>query len=319
MSTRSEMNAVLARPNIAVLGAGPLGTLVAAQLQRGAAEVTLVKRRVAQPYEHFKLASQLFGATFAASLRCSDVLPVEVDVVIVAVRAEQLDSDLLATLRASNAKAVLVFSPLFGATLQAWREALPGLCVGMPALAAEFSNQARTELRYWQVPFTFIERGPAPAQLQAVVYALRKGGAWISWVSDAEARTLANTVALFPLHVAVFRQPHLRDWIADVQLRRELAKALARALRLGRLLGPLELALVVLVWWLSSATRIALAVRLANLLTPSMCGFVERHFGAKLGLQHAALAHEIQGMAEARGVANPLSSEWMAALPEVAP
>lgn len=305
-----------------MLGAGPLGTLFAVQLARAGADVTLIKRHAAAAIERIHVVPQLFGSPFDVTLRCSTEIDVGVEVVIVAVRAEQLTTELLATLAASTARAVLVFSPLLGATLAAWRTALPGLAVGMPVLAAEFVGPRETETRailhYWHLPSSLIERGPAPTQLRTVVALLRKGGAWVKWVTDAETRSLANTVALFPLHVAVFRSAHLRQWLADTGLRQQLAQSLVRSLRLARRLGSVEPALVFLIWWLSNGVRVWVAVWLAGIFAPGVCAFVERHFGAKLGRQHRVLACEIQRLADVHGVAKPLSAEWVDALPTAA-
>lgn len=305
------------RLEIAVLGAGPLGTLVASQLVKGGAEVTLVKRRVATQKEHVQLVPELGGQPWSVELLCAESLPADVDLVVLAVRAEQLNGELLATLRSSHARSIVAFSPLLGSTLARWRADLPSLCVALPVLAAEFVTSTERRLHYWQMPSTLVERRTASSDLRDFVRTLRRGGAWVSWRDDVEARTLANTVALFPVHVAVFRKPSLRAWRDDISLRRELAEAVKRARRLSKVLGPLEPAMVLLVWWLSSANRISVLVRALNCFAPKVSAFVERHFGAKLGRQHAVLASEVAVLARRHGVPNPLCDEWMNGLPEV--
>lgn len=303
--------------NVAVLGGGPLGTLMAALLSRGGAHVTLVKRRAERSSERVRVVPEVRGPTFDVELTISDALPAGVDAIVVAVRAEQLDNGLLEELLSARAKAVVTLSPLLGAALESWRKRLPGLAVAMPVLAAEFTSTEREQLHYWQVPATVIERGPAEVWVQALVTHLRAGGLWVRWAADAAARTVANTVALFPLHVAVFRRPDLRGWVLDRELREELAAALARSLRLGRCLGKVEPGLTLLVWWLSSAPRITLGVRVATWAAPGICAFVERHFGAKLGRQHLVLAREIQRLAAANAVPEPLAEKWLVGLERV--
>jgi hypothetical protein len=301
---------------IAVLGAGPLGTLLAAQLRRGGAAVTLIRRDAERSIERFYLVPELWGAGFELELTCTNDLALGFEVVVVAVRAEQLDDDLLTTLKASQAKCVLVFSPLLASALGVWRASLPGLVVGMPVLAAEFSSGSKNHVHFWQMPSTVIERGPEAALTRAVVSALRSGGAWVKWAHDAERRTLANTVALFPFHVAVFLKPCLGHWHADRDFRRELSDALTRSRKLAKCLGPVQPVLSLLLWWLSSSARVGLAVRVANGIAPRVCRFVERHFGAKLGRQHAVLAGEIARLAHSHALADPLNERWRAALPE---
>lgn len=300
--------------NVAVLGGGPLGTLMAALLWRGGARVTLVKRRAEPASERVRVVPEVWGAAFDVELGISDTLPAGVDVVLVAVRAEQLGNDLLNNLQIQQAKAVVMLSPLLGERLASWRKSLPQLVVAMPVLAVEFSSSERRELHYWQAPATLIERGPAEEWVKAVMTRLRAGGLWVRWTGDALARTAANTVALFPLHVAVFRRRDLRAWVCEPAFRQELAAAMARSLRLGRRLGTVEPALALLVWWLSSAARISFGIRVAVRVAPRICAFVERHFGAKLGRQHAVLAREIQHLANVNALPQPLAETWLSGL-----
>ncbi len=130
---------------------------------------------------NFRLEPELLGRAFCVELACASHVPAGVDVIVVAVRAEQLDGGLLSLLKAMGAKVVLMFSPLLGSKLAQWRAELPGLCIGMPVLAAEFSTSRENELHYWQVPATVIERAAdGQPEVEALVSLLRKGGAWIS-------------------------------------------------------------------------------------------------------------------------------------------
>src|SRR5690606_24059637 len=146
--------------------------------------------------------------------------------------------------------------------------------------------------------------------LHELVELLRRAGLAVSWVSDARERTLANTVALFPLHVAVYLEPSMRRWLEQPRLTNELAEAIGRALRLAVRLGPVDPGLRALAAWLSRGWRVRLAVRGLVRIAPRLTAFLEHHFGPKLAAQHAALQLDVEMLAERHGLLAPLPTRW---------
>lgn len=303
--------------NVVVVGGGPLGLFYAAQLRRVGARVTLVRRSVTEPIERWRVKSNLFRASFEVELPVSADIPFGADVVVLAVRGEQLSSELVTRVLATKPRAIVSFTPALGEQLTAFRGEHPELVAAMPAVAVEVTNQSQAvgQLGYWVAPSTLIEQRDAHPALSEFVRDLRRAGIPTRWTRDAASRAVANTIALFPLHVAIFLEPSFRRWGSRSPLLAELASAMQRARRLALRTGPVEPALRVLAWWLSSVVRLRIAVRLQLWFAPRLTAFLERHFGPKLGAQHAALQRDIEALARRHGVPSPLSAEWVSRLP----
>lgn len=313
--------------NIAVIGGGPLGLVFATHLQRAGAHVTLIRRRGETRVEHWRAVSRLTDKRFEVDLPVASELPPGLDVVVIAVRAEQLTSELVESVTTARPRAVVCLTPALGTQLDAVHAARSEWSMAMPALAAEICDG---ELGHWTMPIlwgvaaflgapsTAIERrGDNPALLEFVSL-LRRAGIPASYTADARTRSLANTVALFPLHVAIYLVPSLRRWGQDVQLRTELALAMTAARALALRLGDVEWGLRALAWWLSTPARVRVATWVLVRIAPRLTAFLEHHFGPKLGVQHAYLARDINALAEQRGVALLLPPRWQAALPPIA-
>lgn len=302
---------------VAVVGAGPLGLFYAAQLRRQGASVTLVRRRGTPGTETWDLVSRTTGAPFTVELTVALELPSQLDVIVIAVRAEQLTSELVTRVVAAGARAVVCLTPALGTQLDAWRPTHPELVMAMPAVAVEVSGRSLgywVAPSFWGAPSTLVEyRGPNSALLEFVSL-LRRASLRVSWVSDARARTLANTVALFPVHVAIYLEPSFERWLDNHQLRTELGPAIARAHRLAVQVGRVDPALRLLAVWMSSAWRIRLAVWLLVRLAPSLSAFLEHHFGPKLAAQHAELQRDIEALALEQSLPTPLPPRWVDAL-----
>jgi 2-dehydropantoate 2-reductase len=297
---------------IVVVGGGPLGLFYASQLRRVGGNVTVMRRSAPHPVEHWRVEARFVGKSFDVELPIVNELPPSVDVVVIAVRGEQLTSELVAQVAAVRPKAIVCFTPALGEQLTPWRAAHPELVTAMPSVAVEITGETsvRRELGYWVAPSTLIERrGPNPA-LHEFVTLLRRAGVPTRWVEDAASRTVANTIALFPLHVAIYLEPRFRCWAQRPELVAELASAMRRARHLALRVGRVELALRFLAWWLSGATRVHVAVRMQLWFAPRLTGFLEHHFGPKLGAQHAALQRDIEICARRYGLPSPVSEVW---------
>lgn len=299
--------------NIVVVGGGPLGLFYASQLRRVGGNVSVMRRRTTTPIENWRVEARFWGKSFDVALPIVTELPPSADVVVIAVRGEQLTPELVGDVVTSAPKAIVCLTPTLGEQLTTWREQHPELVTAMPSVAVEVAGETsgRPQLGYWVAPSTLIERrGPNPA-LHEFVNLLRRAGVPTRWVEDAGSRAVANTVALFPLHVAIYLEPRFRSWRQRPELIAELADAMRRARRLALRVGRVELALRFLAWWFSGATRIRFAVRMQLWFAPRLTAFLEHHFGPKLGAQHAALHRDIDLLARRCGVPSPVSDGWV--------
>lgn len=302
---------------VAVVGAGPLGLFYATHLARLGVDVCVVRRRGEPRVESWHVVARRTGRSFDVELKVLVDLPVALDVVVLAVRAEQLTTQLLERTFAAKARSVVCLTPALGTQLDEWHAAHAELVMGMPAVAAQISEQ-RLEFwsapRFWGTPPTLIEqRGANPALLE-FVGTLRRAGIPASLAANARSRTIANTVALFPVHVAIYLEPTFRTWPSNPRLLSELAAAMVRAHRLAVRVGHVDVSLRLLVAWLSNARRIELSARSLVRWMPHFAGFLEHHFGPKLRDQHAVLQREIEATAQRLGLASPLPQSWRAAL-----
>lgn len=312
--------------HVAVIGAGPLGLYYAARLRRGGADVTLVRRSGEVGAFSWHVTSRTTGMSFDVELPVALELPSGLDVIVVAVRAEQLTAELVGRVLAAGARAVVCLTPALGAQLDAARAVHPELVMAMPAVAAEVNGR---NLDYWAAPAlwgvgpflgapsTLVERRVENSALLDFVSLLRRAGIPVSYVEDAKQRTLANTVALFPLHVAIFLEPDFRRWLEAPQLLMECAAAMARARQLAARLGTVDMGLRAIGFWLSSAWRLRISVGLLVHLAPRLRAFLEHHFGPKLAAQHTVLQRDIEAMAREHGLPPPLPRRWVEALPKV--
>lgn len=302
---------------VAVIGGGPLGLVFATHLLRAGARVTVIRRSCEVAVEHWRVESRLTGARFEVDMPVASELPTALDVVVIAVRAEQLTSDLIARVNAARARAVVCLTPALGSQLGDVYATHPEWAIAMPAVAAEVSDR---ELGHWAppavwgAPSTYVERRDDNPALLEFVSLLRRAGIPVSYTADARTRTLANTVALFPLHVAIYLVPSLRRWDGDAQLRTELACAMKAARALAVRLGYVEWGLRLLSWWLSAPQRVRFATWILVRSAPRLTAFLEHHFGPKLGVQHAYLARDIDVLAQQHGVPALLPVRWQTAL-----
>jgi 2-dehydropantoate 2-reductase len=212
---------------------------------------------------------------------------------------------------------IVCLTPALGTQLDAWRDSHQELVMAMPAVAAEVSEH---NLAYWSAPAfwgapsTLIEQRDSNPALLELVSLLRRARLPVDYVTDARARTLANTVALFPVHVAIYLDPSFRRWLGNRQLLAELADAIPRARRLAVRVGYVDWSLRLLAVWMSSAWRIRVVVWLMLHLAPRLCTFLEHHFGPKLAEQHAILQRDVEVLARQYSLPAPLPSRWVANL-----
>src|SRR6187549_2395963 len=96
---------------VAVVGAGPLGLYYAARLRHHGVDVTLIRRTGEVGACSWHVTSRLTGVSFDVELPIALQLPCELDVIVLAVRAEQLTSDLVARVLAAGARAIVCLTP----------------------------------------------------------------------------------------------------------------------------------------------------------------------------------------------------------------
>lgn len=293
--------------NIAVVGGGPLGLVYATHLCKVGMAVTLVRRHPQSTVESWRVISRLTKRAFDVQLVVSDAVPLDVDVVLIAVRAEQLNETLVERVLSARPKAVVCMTPVLGKQLDTWRDKHPELVLAMPAFAAECEGG---RLFYWVAPSTLVERRDANPALLALVDGLRRAGIPVRWLRDAAQRSCANTVTLFPVQVAICLEPRLHLWLRQPRFLSELALAMTAARRLALRLGAVEVGLRLASVCMSSALGIRLVVHALLLATPHLALFLERHFGPKLRAQHLLLERDIAGLANQHSVGSPIPAAW---------
>lgn len=285
---------------VAILGAGALGQAYCDALERGGASVTLVVRTLKDSSaRQVERRSRPRGIrTLQASLATE--IPSDVDVVLVAIRGDQVNAEVIARLRAAQTHARIVFltptlPPLDG-ELDA---ALPGRVTAMATLVAEFEAG---HAYYWSAVPTLIDR-PAllDARVARLAATLSRGGAAVRARSNLSRFAAASVIGFLPLQLALLQQPNIAAWSRVQGLLPALSVALRSARRLASALGPWDIGLRILMALLSFTWFARLASRVLPRVAPNLCGYLGRHFGEKLRAQHtllyaqvAALGHQHQ-------------------------
>lgn len=302
---------------VAIVGAGALGSVYGVSLS-SVADVTFVVRDLSRAPRVMRI-ERVTGPSHARTLeapRCALDVPPETDVVLVAVRVDQLDDALLDKLsrETSERALVVILAPLLphrwehahaklGARLVA---AMPGVVAYEPEVPAGATRRA---VRYWtprSSPTFFDDRphdDPSRPRLLALIDALHR--VEIPAEPSARVRSLnpAITIAFFPMLTGIAAAGGSIDrMLADSALMK-LGLAAAKETRaLSRTLGELPPWASLFFNFVSPFT-VRAGIKLGRAKAPEVFTFLEQHFGRKLLDQNMAIFHEIERLAAERGVA----------------
>ncbi len=295
--------------HVAVLGAGALGCVYGARLAlRAGARVTFIVRAGREKATRPFVLSRVDGDRAREALETpalSASVPADADVVLVTVRAEQLDDALDQVLQA-NAAPIVMLTPLLPsdhARLAAKYGAR--LRVGMAGVVAYFNDEG--VCRYWlpRLATTLIEEArPESKAIADLALGLKAAGIDAKTAPAVQDENLATTVAIVPLAMGLDAAGSIDDLLADKALFKEASRAVQEGLALSRKVGKTAGWLGMLAPF-TGPRMLRIGAGLARKSSPEACLYVERHFGRKLHAQNVSMGRALLELAEQRGVDVP--------------
>jgi ketopantoate reductase len=315
--------------HITIVGAGTLGRIYGLRLVACGEEVAfLVRPRRAADSSPFVI-EQINGS------RRRDVLerptrvvavPPGTQVILVAVRFEQIDGSLIEVLRAERAAPMVVLTPLLPAQNRALEAGLGrAITPAMPSISGYLDE--RDVARYWtvKVASTLIDAPPqgehgaaASASLEELARRLTKAGIASHLERDVGATNVATTTTFFPLIAAINAGSGIDGVLADKALLSLVIEAAKESSALGQKLGKAAP-------WANLLTRfigpytLKPGVALGRRLFPEVIRFVDAHFGPKLHEQHVAMGAAILELGREHGQAMPALTQLMERLRAAGP
>ncbi len=286
--------------HVSILGAGALGRAYAAALCRAKCEVTLIKRT--QPAGRSRFTARRHGL-----LSRRDVVEVNTsphvpacDLVVVAVRAENVDDALLDSLGGHQGPVVVLTPMLARATTELWAT-LPH-CV--PAMPNVLSSWEGDQLDYWAPPLTQTLLDASSKHDPLVgdfARRVRRGGIGVRFGENVTDVSRATTIAFMPLQLAAVAEPRVTRWHENSAFIRRVAAGLRTSRRLALDVAPPDLGIRIGTWVLSSPLALRLFSRVALRVWPPAARYLASHFGEKLKDQTARFERELRELvAEAR-------------------
>jgi ketopantoate reductase len=286
--------------HVAIVGAGALGRVYGARLTIAGAAVTFVVRASrAGGHEPVRLV-RIDGDHAEHAIeqpRLATSVPPESDIVIVCVRAEQIDTDLEALLQPSSVPIVMM-TPLMPDVYAGLRSSLgPRVLAAMPGVVAYVTTSGAT--RYWMprvAPTLIDEPRPANLPVSELVRLLIASGMPVRLELGVSEANPATTVAFIPLAMGLDAAGSIDALLRDRPL---LALAIAAAREGLALSGRIGKRAT----WASFLTRFAgprtlrLGVALGRRQSPEAVQYVEEHFGRKLHAQNVAMAEAMVRLA----------------------
>jgi 2-dehydropantoate 2-reductase len=304
--------------HVSILGAGALGRIYGLRLTAAGEHVSFVVRPARAeeraPFEIERVNGDRRRDVLERPRRVT-AIPAEADVVLVAVRFDQIEADpsIAATLRAAPRVPVVTLTPLLPGPRAALEHAIGRPVVpGMPSASGYVDD--RGVVRYWitGVAWTLLDDGDAGARmaLDQLARRLDRAGLHARLASDVAALNLATTTGFFPLVAAVGAGGGVEGALADTEL---LETAIAAAKECDALAQRLGKAAP----WSHLLTRfvgpytLRPAAALAKRAAPEAVRFVDVHFGPKLRAQHLAMGAGILALGVERGESMPALGRLM--------
>ncbi len=288
--------------HVAIVGAGALGRVYGVRLAlRAGCGVTLVVRaeRAAdtRPIRIIRIDGDRAEDTWEGPVRSVRV-PDDADVVLVAVRMEQLDASLSDLVDAGPDVPVVVLTPMMPADFARLARRHEGrIFAAMPNVVSYVNEDGAC--RYWlpRVAETLIdEPKPANAAILGLVKELSAAGIAARLELRVHETNPATTVAFIPLAMAIDAAGGIDALLADTDLRDLAFRAVREGLGLSRRIGRAA-AWAGVVARFSGPTTLRLGIALAKSRSPEAFAYVEAHFGRKLHAQNLVMATAIVDLA----------------------
>jgi Ketopantoate reductase PanE/ApbA len=301
--------------HVAVVGAGALGIVYGTLLASVGVEVTFVVRpaRAAdrQPFVVERVDGDQTRHTCEAPRRASAV-PTDADVILVCVRAEQLDDALVALLapgQALQGPACVFLAPMFPSDIAFLRAVLGDRVVpAMPSAVAYTATSGAVRCWLPSVAVTLVEgmakeAKPPRAPLDALVKSLNEAGITSRIEIGVYETNFATTVTFVPLALGIHQAGGIDPLMEDAQLLDDVLRAVDEASALARTIGKPA-------GWCDTFMKftapftLKLGLGLARRRAPEAVSYVEEHFVKKLHAQSVRMAEGMVELAREKAVAH---------------
>jgi ketopantoate reductase len=304
--------------HVAVIGAGALGRTYGVHLSAAGVNVSYVVRpsRINETGDFVVARMNRDKRTLeAVSPRRYTRVPEDADVVLLAVRSEQVDAALESVLSEAPPVPVVLLTPFLPQSEAHIAGVLGGPCVvALPTVAARL-EKGRVECYLPPFSKTLFESGAGrPREVEELVAALNGAGLPAGFSNGVRLRNPATTIAFFPLTVGLSAAGSMDALLANPELCTLTLASVRDAVRLGRRVGPVGLPLSVA---LATCTRVILrvAVAMARFVAPALADLLEQHFATKLVAQHRVLGREILELGRQYGAEQHRLGELLRRLP----
>lgn len=307
--------------HVTVVGAGALGRVYGVNLAAAGATVDFLVRASRLGETDPFVVEEITGAkrqTRIESPRRVAAIAPATEVVIVTVRFDQLDAELVDLLSAAPRAAVVVVTPMLPAQRDLLLSALGRRVVpAMPGVSG-YSDD-RGVVRYWVVSIvsTLLDdpgpNDPLRATVDALARELTRAHLPARLERDVGPLDGATTISFFPFIAAIDAGGGIDGALADKELVQLVLDAARECDAVARTVGKIA-AFANLLFRFAGPYTIKPGVGLARRLFPESVRFVEAHFGNKLHAQHLAMGQAIVTLAASRGVEVPALTELCARL-----
>jgi hypothetical protein len=313
--------------HIAIIGAGALGRVYGARLsERATCDVTLVVRpgRVRQePVRIERIDGDRAVDTWSPSVMASAV-PKDADVVLVAVRAEQLDASLDRLLEATSAP-IAVLTPMMPQDFERLN-ALYGLRLrAAMAGAVAYVNESGA-CRYWlpRMAATLIDQlVPKPARAPPgtdespafvdLVRTLVASGMSARLELGVHELNPATTVSIVPAAMGIDAAGGIDPLLGDPALLRLTLDAIQEGLTLAARIGKTASWIAYFMPFVGKR-MLRVGASIAKSRAPEALRYVDLHFGRKLHAQNVAMAHSVLDLAKTKGTPSDAISTLLSRL-----
>jgi 2-dehydropantoate 2-reductase len=245
----------------------------------------------------------------------SNAIPHQADVVLVAVRAEQLDASLDGLVDAGPPVPVVVLTPMMPSDfVRLSRRHGDRILSAMPGVVAYIREEGTC--RYWLprvAPTLIDESRPESTAILEFVTGLGAAGMSARLELGVHEANPATTVAFIPLAMAIDAAGSIDSLLADKTLRDLALRAVREGLELSRHIGQAA------AWAgafarFTGPTTLRVGVAIARNRYPEAFAYVEEHFGRKLHAQNLVMATAMVDLARAKNTPHDSLDELLVRL-----
>jgi len=281
---------------IAILGAGALGRVYGVRLAKHA-DVTFVvkKEHDEEPFQIEKVDS---GDSHSLDEpKRALAVPDDADVVLVCVRAEQLDDDLLAHLRVP----MVLLTPLMPSDWARLETAIGDkLIAGMPSTVAYTADTGA--VRYWlpRAATTLVESSRRhETLLENLEKALDASGIETRREEGVQQTNAATTITFLPITMAIAAAGGVNELLADDALVDLGLKAAEESTAIAETIGTAAPWAPMLVKFLGPNV-LKMGIAIAEKSAPEAVHYVDQHYGKKLRVQSKVMGQKLADLANAK-------------------